>query len=458
MPWLLFVFFIAAGAPTRTCAQGWDYEGIGEPPFGLAAVVLSNGKIAKTVYAGRHGIWFGQPVDGDSVFQGASLGKTLASWLALRMVAEGKLELDGALRNYTDGEPWAVPPELGERITLRHVLTHTSGLDNRVVPPNPEVAFEPGSQFQYSGNGFYLLQRAMEAVTGESVEETMRRELFEPLQMANSSFAPQADIGDEVVPSLPLRWAIAVATLLIATGSLVVLAAKLILKKLKPGSGLVPKMRFWQIAATGALITSVAAGLLLGPMHGAYLLVLQLALAASCRGVAFLAARALPPQQYEIRLPARRALSIAACLLFMAGIYWIGQERHVPMPAMAPADASANLAYSLRTTAPDLAAFAAKVLDDPAAGGDRGSSVFAVQRALGRGLAWSLGLATKETRAGRVFWQWGSNPGFESMLAFLPESRSAVIVLTSGIGGREIAGEITRRELGLDTGLDTDFP
>ena len=459
LSWFLFVFITATDVLSHAYGEEWGYEGIRDAPFGLAAVVLTDGEIAKTIYAGRKGTWFGHPIGGDSVFHGASLGKTLAAWLALQMVAEGKLELDRALSEYTDGESWAVPPELGNRITLRHVLTHTSGLGNQVVPPNPELAFEPGSRFQYSGNGFYLLQRAMQAVNGEPVEETMRRELFEPLQMVNSSFDPKADLGDEVIPSMPARWAAAVAALLIVAGTLPVLAVRLILNRLKPGSGRPLKMRLRRMAAAGALTTSVVAAVLLGPLYGAYLLVLQLALGATCLAVSLLARRALlSSPRYEFGPSTRRALPIAACLLLLAGIYWLGDGRHVPMPALEPAEASPNLAYSLRTSALDLAAFAAKVLEDHEMGAGRAASPFTVQRPLGQGPAWSLGLATQQTGAGPVFWQWGSNPGFESMFAFLPESRSAVIVLTSGIGGREIAGEMARRELGLDTALATDFP
>ena len=104
MPWVLFAFVIATGAPSLACGEGWDYEGMQEPPFGLAAVVLNHGVVAKTVYIGRNGTWFGRPVDGHSVFEGASLGKTLASWLALRMVAEGRLELDRPLSGYMGAE------------------------------------------------------------------------------------------------------------------------------------------------------------------------------------------------------------------------------------------------------------------------------------------------------------------------------------------------------------------
>ena len=459
LSWFLLVSVVGTGFLAPAFGDDPNHENLRETPFGLAAVVLADGEIAKTIHVGRSGTWFGHPVDGDSVFHGASLGKTLAAWLALQMVAEGKLELDRALSEYTDGESWAVPPDLGNRITLRHVLTHTSGLGNQVVPPNPEVAFEPGSHFQYSGNGFYLLQLAMQAVTGESVEQTMRRELFEPLQMANSSFDPDADLGDEVFPSMPAHWAVATAALMIAAGTLSVLAVSLILNKLTPGSGRPLKMRFRWMAAAGVLTTSSIAGVLLGPMHGAYLLVLQLALGATCFAVALLARRALfSSSRYQAGPSTRRALPIAACLLVLAGIYWAGQGRHVPMPALVPAAASPNLAYSLRTTALDLAAFALEVLDDHEIGAESPVSPFRVQRPLGQGLAWSLGLATRQTGAGRVFWQWGSNPGFESMLAFLPESRSAVIVLTSGIGGREIAAAIARRELGLESDLITDFP
>ena len=459
LSWFLLASFMGTCLLSRALGDGPKYENLRETPFGLAAVVLTDGEIAKTINVGRTGTWFGHPIGGDSVFHGASLDKTLASWLALQLVAEGKLELDRALSEYTHGESWAMPPELGNRITLRHVLTHTSGLGNQVVPPNPQVAFEPGSRFQYSGNGFYLLQQAMQAVTGESVEQTMWQELFEPLQMVNSSFDPKAEIGDEVIPSMPERWAAAIAALMIVAGTLSVLAVRLVLNKLKPGTGRPLKMRVWRMAAAGALTTSVIAAVLLGCLYGAYLLLLQLALVAICFAVALLARQALfSLPRFECGPSTRRALPIAACVLLLAGIYWLGDGRHVPMPALEPAEASPHLAYSLRTSALDLAAFAAKVLEDHEMGADRAASPFTVQRPLGQGLEWSLGLATQQTESGRVFWQWGSNPGFESILAFLPESRSAVIVLTGGIGGREIAAEIARHELGLQTDLVTEFP
>jgi CubicO group peptidase (beta-lactamase class C family) len=79
--------------------------------------------------------------------------------------------------------------EFAARITAAQVLSHTSGLPNWRSSDLPlRCYFRPGERFSYSGEGFVLLQRAVERLTGEWIELTARRLVFEPLGMNRSTF------------------------------------------------------------------------------------------------------------------------------------------------------------------------------------------------------------------------------------------------------------------------------
>src|SRR4051812_34744389 len=106
----------------------------------------------------------GQAVSATTVWPAASLSKPPFAWAALRLVDQGKLDLDRPLKSYV---PDHAPSDArGDKITARHVLSHSSGLKNwRNRPDQPLVPdFEPGARFQYSGEGFYYLQRAVEHI------------------------------------------------------------------------------------------------------------------------------------------------------------------------------------------------------------------------------------------------------------------------------------------------------
>ena len=78
--------------------------------------------------------------------------------------------------------------ERANRITARHVLTHTSGLPNIPGPETPlRTHFEPGARFSYGSSAFAWLQRAMETVTGRPLEDLAKQRVFEPLAMPRSS-------------------------------------------------------------------------------------------------------------------------------------------------------------------------------------------------------------------------------------------------------------------------------
>jgi len=122
------------------------------------------------------------------VFPAASLGKQVFAYLALGLVDEGKLGLDTPLREYVKEDAPTGP--LGEKITARHVLSHSSGLRNWRWNHGMEFApaFEPGSKFRYSGEGFYYLMRCVERITGTGFEALVQERVLKPMGMKTSTY------------------------------------------------------------------------------------------------------------------------------------------------------------------------------------------------------------------------------------------------------------------------------
>jgi CubicO group peptidase (beta-lactamase class C family) len=131
----------------------------------------------------------GRAVDAGSVFEAASLSKVTVAYLALLMIDRGTVELDAPIRDYIAESPVPDDPR-GDRITIRHVLSHTTGLQNWRFRAGDtlRLAFAPGERFGYSGEGFVLLQRVLEQRTNTAFARLMREQLFEPLGMRRASF------------------------------------------------------------------------------------------------------------------------------------------------------------------------------------------------------------------------------------------------------------------------------
>lgn len=169
---------------------------------GLSIVIFNN---QQTLYSKGFGVKstaVREPVDEDTVFQGASFSKTLTAYAALMLVESGKLSLDEPLSNYLE-EKYLPSAKAAAQITLRMVLNHTSGLSNDSDGNDRRVYFRPGAYFSYSGAGFRYLQQVMEDVTGLPFAELMDRMLIRPLGMSSSSFVrreewePRLAIGHE---------------------------------------------------------------------------------------------------------------------------------------------------------------------------------------------------------------------------------------------------------------------
>jgi CubicO group peptidase (beta-lactamase class C family) len=125
-------------------------------------------------------------VDASTVFEAASLSKPVFAYAVLKLVDRGLIGLDVPLFQYVPG--YADDPRI-RTVTARQVLTHTSGLPNWRPRGKPLVfAFDPGTRFSYSGEGFVYLQNVVEHLVGTPLDAFVREQVFRPLGMANSSY------------------------------------------------------------------------------------------------------------------------------------------------------------------------------------------------------------------------------------------------------------------------------
>ncbi|MCX2865813.1 serine hydrolase [Paucibacter sp. PLA-PC-4] len=150
----------------------------------------------------------------DSVFQAASLSKPVFAYAVLKLVRQGHLALDApVLRYLPQGYRHAfnpLHPEMAAKsddvtdprlgaVTVRMLLQHTAGLPNWASGP---LLFEgtPGERWAYSGEGYVLLQRAVEAVMQRPLDEVMHEQVFTPLGMGRSSYRWTPQIGQHLLP------------------------------------------------------------------------------------------------------------------------------------------------------------------------------------------------------------------------------------------------------------------
>ncbi|MEP7290270.1 MAG: serine hydrolase domain-containing protein, partial [Chloroflexota bacterium] len=132
---------------------------------GLSAVLFSDTAIVWSQGFGVSNTVTQKPVTTETIFEGASLSKPVTAYAALKLCAQGKLALDRSLATYLSEDD-----ELAaSKITLQHVLSHSTGLPNWRGRSQPiRIQSEPGARFGYSGEGYVYLQRVIERITGQS--------------------------------------------------------------------------------------------------------------------------------------------------------------------------------------------------------------------------------------------------------------------------------------------------
>lgn len=142
----------------------------------------------------------------DSVFQIGSISKVWTTTVLMQLVEEGKLDLDAPVSEVLP-ELRLSEPEVTKRVTTRHLLTHTSGLDGdvftdtgrgddaleRYVAQLSDVAqIHPlGGTWSYCNSGFTLAGRVIEKLTGTTWDEAMRERIFTPLGLTHTGTLPE---------------------------------------------------------------------------------------------------------------------------------------------------------------------------------------------------------------------------------------------------------------------------
>lgn len=153
---------------------------------GLAAAVVAAGHVQEMIYCGKRSAHAADPVDEHTVFDAASLTKPVFAHAVLQLIDQAYLSLDEPLGkylpNYFQGDDRAAT------ITTRHVLSHTGGLPNWRSAEFPlKTYFQPGVRFSYSGEGFFYLQKVVEAITGQKLHTLAADLVLRPFGMTRSS-------------------------------------------------------------------------------------------------------------------------------------------------------------------------------------------------------------------------------------------------------------------------------
>ncbi len=207
---------------------------------GVAIAVLKNGEVVDAIgygvrEAGTHG-----PIDADTLFNVGSVSKVITAATSLRLMAQGKIDLDRDVNTYL--KSWRIPPtpEIANPVvTMRMLMSHTSGLGVHGFPDylpgqalptmldtlngtppaqNAPVRLqrEPGLLNDYSGGGTTVGQLVIEDIAGLPLETVARQQVFDPIGMGRSTFESplsaargniaKAHDGKGALTALPRGW------------------------------------------------------------------------------------------------------------------------------------------------------------------------------------------------------------------------------------------------------------
>jgi CubicO group peptidase (beta-lactamase class C family) len=141
----------------------------------------------------------------DTKFRLGSITKQFTATLILQLVEQGKIKLDARMTEYLPD----YRKDTGDRVTIHHLLTHTSGIPSytglpgffKDVSRNPytvedfvkkycsnDLAFEPGSKFAYNNSGYFLLGAIIEKITGKPYEQALKESILDPLGMKDTGY------------------------------------------------------------------------------------------------------------------------------------------------------------------------------------------------------------------------------------------------------------------------------
>ena len=205
---LLLFFSITCFAQDGVATRVDDYiraEMRAQQIPGVSLAVIRNGEIVLAKGYGLANLEHQVPVKPETIFQSGSMGKQFTATAVMMLVEEGKLSLDDKLiKFFPDG------PEAWRNITVRHLLTHTSGMGDypddfdlrrdytedemvqriKAIP----LAFQPGEKWSYSNLAYVTLGVLIHKVSGKFYGDFLQERVFKPLGMSTARVISEADI------------------------------------------------------------------------------------------------------------------------------------------------------------------------------------------------------------------------------------------------------------------------
>ncbi len=203
---------------------------IAEGAFSGAVLLAKGDDVLLAMAGGEASKAFHVPNNVETKFNLGSMNKMFTATAVMRLIEQGRLALDDPLAKFLD-ETW-LPREVTGAITIRHLLTHSSGLgsyfnqtyfsssrelfrrldDYKPLLKGEKPAFKPGSRFGYSNTGMFLLGVVIEKVAGEDYFAHIRKAIYEPAGMKNTDCyemdvpVENLAIGYSRDPSSPTGW------------------------------------------------------------------------------------------------------------------------------------------------------------------------------------------------------------------------------------------------------------
>jgi CubicO group peptidase (beta-lactamase class C family) len=184
---------------------------------GSSIALVKGGELVWSEAYGYADVESGRELTTDTPMRVQSISKSVTAWGIMRLVEQRKIDLDAPITHYLKSWDFPASEFATEKITVRQLLSHTSGLPLgdvfTIYAPEDEmpslrekltqeaVPFRaPGSAFSYSNTGYNLLELLIEEVIGESFAGYMEREILIPLGMSQSTFI-WSETLDPAVPA-----------------------------------------------------------------------------------------------------------------------------------------------------------------------------------------------------------------------------------------------------------------
>jgi CubicO group peptidase (beta-lactamase class C family) len=173
---------------------------------GLSLAIVKEGKVVKVKGYGLANMELKVPATEHTIYQSGSVGKQFTATLVMMLVEEGKIHLADPVVKYFEEAP-----ESWKAITVRHLLSHTAGISNKLYQQinmrqdysdselvkkiaSIPLDFPPGEKWSYSNPGYVLLGILVKRATGRFYGDLLRERVFKPLGMDTARIISEADI------------------------------------------------------------------------------------------------------------------------------------------------------------------------------------------------------------------------------------------------------------------------